>query len=300
LRRSPSARREIDVALASCVDLPEPDPDAAPLAAALGKSGLTFAVLAWDDPSVDWSAVRMTVLRSTWNYPQHPEAFLAWVESIARVTQLWNPLPVVRWNLHKRYLLILERLGIPVVPTELVQKGSDQSLSGIVVSRLWGGGDVVVKPAVSAASYRTTRITPGTDRGEEILRELVAAGDVLVQMYLPSVEDYGERSLVWIDGELTHAVRKSPRFEEDEESVSSPVEILRSEADLAGRVLETVQVCVDEPLMYARADVAPGPGGDPVVMELELIEPSLYFAQCPRALDRFVRAIWNRLNCASG
>ncbi len=286
----------MDVALASCVELPEPDPDAAPLAAALDESGLSFAVLAWDDPSVNWSVARMTVLRSTWNYPQRPAAFLAWAESTARVTQLWNPISVLRWNLHKRYLISLSRLGIPVVPTELVQKGSDQSLSDVLVGRLWGEGDVVVKPAVSAASYRTTRVTGGTERGEVIFRELVAEGDVLVQMYLPSVEDYGERSMVWIEGELTHAVRKKPRFEEDEESVSSAVEILPTEAELANQVLEAVQGCVNEPLMYARVDVAPGPSGDPMVMELELIEPSLYFPQCPSALHRFVRAIRKRLN----
>jgi glutathione synthase/RimK-type ligase-like ATP-grasp enzyme len=287
---------KMDVALASCLELPEPDPDAAPLAAALDESGLSFAVLAWDDPSVNWSVARMTVLRSTWNYPQRAAAFLAWAESTARVTQLWNPISVLRWNLHKRYLISLARLGIPVVPTELVQKGSDQSLSDVLVGRSWGEGDVVVKPAVSAASYRTARVTGGTERGEVIFRELVAVGDVLVQMYLPSVEDYGERSMVWIEGELTHAVRKKPRFEEDEESVSSAVEILPTEAELANRVIEAVQVCVNEPLMYARVDVAPGPSGDPVVMELELIEPSLYFPPCPSALHRFVRAIRKRMN----
>jgi len=285
----------VDVALASCARLPEPDPDAAPLVAALGRAGLSAAVLPWDDPGVDWSSARMTLLRATWNYPLRPDAFLAWAESTARVSRLWNPLPVVRWNLHKGYLLELERLGIPVAPTELVRRGTGGSLSGIVAGRGWGDGGVVVKPAVSAASHRTHRVDPGKEVGEALLGELAAVGDVLVQAYLPSVEDYGERALVWIDGEITHAVRKSPRFEGGEESVSGAVEIRPAEADLARRTLEAVRAHVDERVLYARVDMAPGPAGDPVVMELELIEPSLYFEHGPRALEGLVRGIRTRL-----
>jgi hypothetical protein len=111
---------------------------------------------------------------------------------------------------------------------------------------------------------------------------------VLVQQYLPSVEGHGERALVWIDGALTHAVRKAPRFEGDREQVSPiAMSITPSEAALAERVLATV----DMPMLYARVDMAPGPDGGPVIMELELVEPSLYFAQSPAALDRMVRAL---------
>lgn len=287
----------MDVALASCVDLPEPDLDEAPLLAALAAEGLTAAALAWDDPTVDWSAARMTVLRATWNYPLRPRAFLDWLAATAQVTDLWNRLPAVRWNLHKSYLLDLEHHGVAVTPTELVPQGSDRSLADVTAARGWR--EVVIKPAVSASSYGTKKFRDGQrGEGEAHLRSLAVEGDALVQRYLPSVEDYGERALIWIDGELTHAVRKSPRFDEDPESVSAALPIAPAEAELAMAAVAGATAAVGEAPMYARIDVAPGPQGDPLLMELELIEPSLYFPRSRQALARFIAAIRARLPAA--
>ena len=282
----------MDVALVSCRSLPEPDPDATPLLRALTAAGVTAEVLAWDDPCSDWSRARLTVLRSTWNYPLYREAFLDWVGRASTASEFWNPLPVVRWNTHKGYLLELKQRGVPVVPTLLLPRGSGATLEEILTAQGWS--EVVVKPAVSAASFKTRRIGPkGLEAGDAHLQELLGERDVLVQRYLPSVESYGERALVWIDGELTHAVRKSPRFEGDDESVSTTsVEISSAEAALARTALEAVR----GPLLYARVDVAPGPDGRPLLMELELVEPSLFFSQCPTALDRFVSGVRRRLD----
>jgi hypothetical protein len=286
--------RDLDVALVSCVELPEPDPDAAPLARALAEAGVAAETVAWDDAGADWSRARIALLRSTWNYPTRRKAFLDWAEHVASECELWNPLAVVRWNTYKGYLLELDAAGVPVVPTVLLSRGSPATLRGVMHERSWP--EVVVKPAVSAASFRTRRFGAGElDTGEAHLRELLAEGDVLVQRYLPSVEDHGERALVWIDGELTHAVRKTPRFEGEDESVSEEaVAISAAEAAVARRAI----VAVDRPLLYARADVAPGPDGAPVLMELELVEPSLFFPQCPRALDLFVTGLRRRLATA--
>jgi len=280
-------RPAIDVALASCLELPEPDPDAVPLADALARAGLAASVMAWDDPEEDWTGARVTVLRSTWNYPVDRDGFLAWAARVADVSELWNPLPVLRWNTHKGYLLDLDSAGVAIAPTLLFRRGSRLSIDRI--RRETGWTDVVVKPAVSAASFRTLRVCADhTEAGQRHLDDLAAERDVLVQRYLPSVEGYGERALVWIDGELTHAVRKSPRFSGQDEAVSSEaVPISDAEATLARAALEVVP----EPLLYARIDVAPGPSGAPVVMELELVEPSLFFPQSPAALDRFVAAV---------
>lgn len=279
------------VALATCVDLPEPDPDAAPLSHELAAEKLAANLLAWDDPRADWTPYRMTVLRSTWNYPLQPAAFLDWAERTAAVSSLWNPLATVRWNLHKGYLLDLERRGIPIVPTTLLRQGTQTELRSVMEARGWD--TAVVKPAVSAASYKTMRVDrEHVEAGEAHFRELLAERDVLVQDYLPSVEGHGERALVWIDGELTHAVRKSPRFEGQDEAVSpEAVPIAAAERSLAGDTIDAVE----RDLLYARVDVAPGPDGRPVVMELELIEPSLFFPQSPQALARFVAGIRRRL-----
>jgi O-ureido-D-serine cyclo-ligase len=132
--------------------------------------------------------------------------------------------------------------------------------------------------------------------GEAHLCALAAERDVLVQQYLPSVEDHGERALIWIDGAFTHAIRKTPRFEGDAESVSPvAVDISSAEAELAERAMATTMATVDSPLLYGRVDVAPGPHGQPVLMELELIEPSLYFLQSHHALERFLAGICRRL-----
>lgn len=281
----------MDVALATCLVLPEPDHDAAPLEAGLRAAGIELAWLAWDDPQADWSRARLTVPRSTWNYPREPERFLAWAEHVDRVSRLCNPLPLVRWNLHKRYLLELERRGIPIAETALLQTGSTETLRAVRDARGWE--DVVVKPAVSAASFRTMRVGPNDlAAGEEHLRALVAERDVLVQPYVPSVEGYGERALVWIDGVVTHAVRKTPRFAGEAEAVSGEaVPVSAAEADLARRAI----AALDTAPVYARIDVAPGPDGHPLVMELELIEPSLFFPKEPKSLARFVGALEREL-----
>jgi hypothetical protein len=288
----------MDIALATCLDLPEPDPDEAPSLAALRAAGLHAEALAWDDPDADFSAARMTVLRATWNYPDDPACFLAWVERTSAVTELWNPLTAVRWNLHKGYLLELERAGVPVVPTRLVRRGEATALAEILDVQGWS--DVVIKPAVSNASRLTLRSRPGTpgtlgsmEAGEAHLRDLAARGDVLIQPYLASVEGYGERSLVWIDGEITHAVRKSPRLLHQDEAVTGPLPVSAAEAEVARAALAAA-AAAGGPLLYARVDLAPGPDGAPRVMELELIEPSLFFPFSPDALARFVRAVARR------
>jgi glutathione synthase/RimK-type ligase-like ATP-grasp enzyme len=157
---------------------------------------------------------------------------------------------------------------------------------------------VVIKPAVSAASFRTRRFARSMrEAGEAHLSALARERDVLVQEYLPSVEDHGERALVWIDGALTHAIRKTPRFEGDAESVSTAaVNISDAEAALAERAMAVAMTRLDSPLLYGRVDVAPGPRGQPVLMELELIEPSLYFRQSRYALERFVAGVRRRLD----
>jgi glutathione synthase/RimK-type ligase-like ATP-grasp enzyme len=287
-------RVPIDVALASCVALPEPDADLSPLVRALRAAGLTTEVLAWDDPDADFGAARLTVLRSTWNYSEQPARFLGWVDRVAERSTLWNPREVIRWNAHKSYLLDLEARGIPVVPTQLLRRGATTTLADVKRERGWS--DVVVKPAVSGGSRATVRVTgEALERGEAHFRALVAREDVLVQPYLASVEGPGERALVWIDGEPTHAVRKAPRFLGDAESVSAAVAIEADEADLARRAVASAP----GPLLYARVDMARDAGGSPRVMELELIEPSLFFVQSPAALERYVVAVQRRLGDAA-
>jgi glutathione synthase/RimK-type ligase-like ATP-grasp enzyme len=262
--------------------LTEPDPDQAPLAAALASAGVEAALVAWDDPAADWDAAVPTVLRSTWNYARHLGAFLAWLERASAAAALWNPLEVVRENLRKRYLLALAARGVAVVPTTLVERGERAALPEV---------RFVLKPEVGAGSLDARVFDPGDPEAALHLAALTARGAALVQPYLDSVETHGERSLVWIDGELTHAIRKSPRFAGDGERVDGPYPITSDERELAAAALAPYAGRI----LYARVDVARDAAGRPRVMELELAEPSLFLAYHPPALERFVRGLRRRL-----
>lgn len=279
-----------DVALITCETLPEPDPDAAPLAAALEAAGMTHTLLPWDAADADPGVASVAVFRSCWNYPWMVERFAQWLTVAGAATTLLNGLNVVRWNLHKRYLLDLATAGVPATPTEVVPPDSTETLGELLARREWD--DVVVKPAVSAGSFRTLRC--GAE-GHAHLADLLTAGDVLVQPYLRSVEGHGERALVWIDGHLSHAVRKTVRWQGEDESVSTEaMPISAAEAEVAAAAVAVAQARGD--LLYARIDVAPDASGQPVVMELELIEPSLFFPQGgAQALERFVAGIRDRI-----
>jgi glutathione synthase/RimK-type ligase-like ATP-grasp enzyme len=269
------------IALATCRRLPEPDHDEAPLLRELRRLGVDARLAAWDDPAVDWSAFDACVIRSTWNYVHRLPEFLAWAKRAAKATRLVNPLPLVRWNADKRYFADLSRRGVRVVPTVFVSRGSRRRLAEL------GWNDLVIKPRVGAASFMTRRFRGGTKKAEEFLRAAAEERDMMVQPYVPSVETRGERSLVWIDGALTHSVRKSPRLAGGAEEVSAAKAISPEERRFAAKALAPYR----SKILYARVDVAQGEDGGLMLMELELIEPSLFLVQSRAALRRLARAI---------
>ncbi len=245
---------------------------------------------AWNDPQEDWDARVPTVIRSTWDYIHELPRFLAWAERAERAAPLWNPLAVVRANVHKRYLLELGARGVATVETALVERARACSLAALARERGWQR--LMVKPAVAASSFGARRFEAHEHaHAQQHLDALLARGDALVQPYLESVEGHGERALVWIDGELTHAVRKSPRFADGHEDVSEALPIEKDERALAEQALAHAPAN----LLYARVDVARGVDGRPRVMELELVEPSLFLRQHPPACERLVAALARRL-----
>ncbi len=280
----------VSVAIVTCKVLPEPDADESLLMHALTDAGLSPTLLAWDDDSVDWSAFAVTVLRSPWNYIDHLDAFLDWTVKAGAQTHLYNPVEVVQWNTHKGYLRDLARRGVPVVPTAWIGVGEELELADIMADRGWH--DVVAKPVVGAGSFLTERVTdPTTTQAQAFWRELCTDREVMVQPYLTSVEEYGERSLMWIDGELTHSIRKSPRLGDAPEQVSDALPIAHVERELA----EAVIADIPQSLLYARIDLIRDEHDQPLLAELELVEPSLFLRQEPAALKRLVRGIAARL-----
>lgn len=258
---------------------------------ALRAAGAAAELLAWDDPAApapgDFDSI---LLRSTWNYFLEPEKFLAWAEGAAAASSLRNSLPAVRWNLHKRYLLELEAAGIPIVPTVVIARGAAPDLEELCRRRSWE--DVVIKPAVSAASFRTQSFRADQrPAGQAFLKSLCSHRDALVQPFIPGFVQPGERAQVWIAGEHAHCVRKQPRFAGQEEQVSGGLAPEPAERELFQRVLDALPEAVRPDLLYARLDLVPGPADRLLVSELELIEPSLFLIQHPPALARLVSAL---------
>jgi hypothetical protein len=277
------------VAIATCQRIPEPDLDEPLLLAELAGAGIEGRVLAWDDDAAPFAEHDVVVLRSTWNYYRRVDDFVAWVAKTGKTTPVLNPPSVVAWNAKKTYLSELEERGIDIVPTELVRERTARSVSELLDARGWD--EVVIKPVVSAGSFRTERFSRASvPAAQSFLDALVTDRDAMVQRWMPSVETYGERSLVWIDGVVTHAIRKTPRFAGGSEQVSGEVAVADDERAFAERALAPF---ADE-LLYARVDMVRDGDGTLRIMELELIEPSLFFLQSKPALQRFVSALARR------
>ncbi len=242
----------------------------------------------WDDPSVDWSSFGAAWIRSTWDYTGRSDEFLTWTARVAALTRLWNPAEVVAWNSHKSYLLELAAAGVAVVPTEPVAAGTAVDLVALMDDRGWD--EVVVKPAVGAGAVGAERVPRSRARAWTEADRARTAPDRLVQPLVVEVAD-GEVSLLVVEGRLTHAVRKVPapgdfRVHAHLGGRELAHEPTPAERDLARAVL-AVDALADgplasggEPLLYARVDCVTTAQG-PQLMELELIEPSLFLPLAP-------------------
>ncbi len=308
----------VKIALATCTALPALDDDDRPLVEALRSRGAEVDVLTWDDESVDWSAYSLVVVRSTWDYAQRREEFVAWAQRVASVTRISNPFPVIRWNSDKHYLAELDAAGVRVVQTTWLEP--ERHLSGRALhTRFPAGGDFVIKPAVSAGSLDSGRYTAinAESRGLAIqhAKRLLGEGrTVMVQRYLTSVDTHGERAHVFISGEYSHSIVKGAMLDGPDVAVEGTyrperisalhaedeeIEVARHVVRTARRLLTDAADGVpveSDPFLYARVDLVQDDDGNRVLMELEMVEPSLFFGHAEGALDRFVDAVLERAN----
>lgn len=301
------------IALATCAALPALDVDDAALIGALGARGADAEAVVWDDPEIDWSTYDLVVIRSTWDYAQRRDEFLAWAARVEAVTLLANPFAVVRWNTDKHYLHELEQAGVPVVPTIWLEPERHLS-SRALHTRFPAHGEFVIKPAISAGSVDTGRYT-AIDAGSRGLaiqhaRRLLAADrTVMAQRYLTSVDTVGERAHIFVAGDYSHSVLKGAMLDGPDVGVEgvykeekmSPIVASESEIEVSRMVIGTARRLLTEsadgvevapqPFLYARVDLVSNDEGEPVLMELEMVEPSLFTALSDGALDRFADAI---------
>jgi glutathione synthase/RimK-type ligase-like ATP-grasp enzyme len=249
------------------------------------------SVAVWDDPAVDWSAYRLAVVIYTWGYVIRRERFLAWAAAAARKTVLVNPEPVLRWNSDKAYLADLAAAGVPTVPTTWVPPGGSWQPPA---------RDYVIKPAVASGGIGAARfVARGVEAARAHVADLHEAGHTaLVQPYLPAVDGEGETALVFLGDRFSHAVSKlgvldadaGPVFGLWERQVVAPRAARADQLAAAERALRAVRERVG-PTTYARVDVVDGGDGRPVVMEVELIEPTLFLPLAPDAAVRFAAVL---------
>ena len=278
----------------------------------MAQGGVTAEVACWDDAGVDWSRYDAALLRSTWDYVDRIDEFLAWCERCARRTRLLNPPDVVRWNTDKHYLAHLAQAGVPVVPTRFVEPGADAEaeipafLAGGSGSCTVGGApafaEFVIKPAIGAGSRDAARYARG-EAGtalQHVERLLGAGRSVMLQPYLARVDAQGETAVLYLGGGFSHAIRKGPLLRRG----AGLVEGLFAPEDIRAREAESAELAVAaaafaaipfEAPAYARIDLIRDDANAPVVLELELTEPSLFLAHAPGAAARLTRHLMQRL-----
>jgi hypothetical protein len=270
---------------------------------AAAVAGVELDHLVWSDPAAAWDRYDLVVVRSTWDYLDHLEPYLAWLAAMDGLGTLQNPGRVIAWNLDKRYLLELATAGVPVIPTRVCadRDGVADVLAG-------GTEEVVVKPVVSAGSRLTGRFAPDDPAARVLAEEILATGtDVLVQPAVASVAAGGEVSTLVFGGTVSHTVRKGPLLalgggliggtyaEHVVPEVLTPSRraAVEEAVGVVGRLVGD-RFGVTEPLLYARVDVVTLDDGSDVVLEVELAEPSFFLGAVPDAAARFAAELARR------
>ncbi len=258
---------------------------------ALRTKGITVKKLAWDDPAFDWTQTRLAVIRSTWNYYDKLEEFKLWLDRTKTQTRIMNTPEIIQWNLNKRYLNDLADKGINTIKTLFLAPDTAETLTDLF-SHL-ETGDIVIKPAVSAGGKDTYRISRRTQADfEPRFKELLSTKALMVQPFQNTILKQGEVSLTFIDGQHTHAIQKTVKKGE-----------FRVQDSLGGKVIpytpttaeiifanKAIARCPAAPL-YARVDIINDNDNELALMELELIEPELFFRFAPESADRLANAI---------
>jgi glutathione synthase/RimK-type ligase-like ATP-grasp enzyme len=268
--------------------------------------GVDVVMPRWDDPALsaaDWAAFDAVCLRSCWDYHLRYDEFVDWFTRVDRAGVRWiNPAPGMLWNSHKRYLIDLQDDGVPLAALRFIPRGGTCDLQALLAEHAEAGWtDAIVKPAISASAYRTWRagaVTPEVSR--ELLREMLAEGDAIVQRFVPEIAD-GEWSLVFVEEELSHAVRRRP-----------PTGEFRSQREFGAAItneppssslLATARDALRSASRFGspcltRVDLVET-GDGPIVMEVELIEPVLYFGYASGSAARAASALVARMRAAS-
>jgi glutathione synthase/RimK-type ligase-like ATP-grasp enzyme len=279
------------IAFVTYRDLPDLNADDRLAASALEALGLQVDAVCWDDFGADWLAYAAVVVRTTWDYHHRVAEFHAWIDRLEGLgARLWNPPSVLRWNTDKRYLARAWPPRLSPPPTAILDRGSAVDLRALLDARGWG--EAVIKPAISADGYSTERTSRDRAASDQAaLDTMLARGDVVLQALVPEIRTSGELSLMFFGGVFSHAVSKKPKAGEFRVQERLGGTITRT--DPPPMLIEDARDLLEASApgcLYARVD-AVAAGGRFILMEVELVEPTLYLAHDASAAGAFARAI---------
>jgi len=283
------------VALATYGRAPTLAPDDQPLVPALASVGIEAEPLVWASKSAMWTAFDAVVIRSCWDYHLQSAAFQAWLSRLEESgIAVWNSTSLVRWNSNKRYLIDLAERGVPTIQTMVVPHRRAEDVERIVATEEWAR--FVIKPAISASGFETYALeTPLSATSRATVARVAAAGDVLVQPFANEIPRDGELSFMFIEGEYSHAALKRATAGEFRVQTDHGGSVESADPDpvLIEQAKRSLSALPEVPL-YARVDGIVR-GGTFLLMELELIEPNLFFDLAPGSVERMAGAIARRL-----
>lgn len=261
--------------------------------APMAELGWQVDPVVWNDPSADWNQYELVVIRSPWDYTQQPQQFMRVLGEIeASKARLENPARIVAWNLQKTYLQDLEARGLVIVPTHFADALAADELPGLFETV--GSDQIVIKPQVGATASGAFRL-----RREELaaqqqeIENYYVRTPLMVQPFLNNVATEGEYSLFYFSGDYSHAILKTPKENDfrSQEEHGGNIQSIEAEDALRAAGQRAVE-SIGETLLYARADfVRSNDNSEFQLMELELIEPALYFRTDPQSALRFARAV---------
>lgn len=261
---------------------------------ALERKGLKVARVSWDDPKFDWSETSYAMFRTVWDYSERWEEFDAWFKATAKVTQFINPEEQIRWNLDKKYLVELEKSGVNIPATRVIEKGSEASLQALFYKTGWT--EAVLKPTISGGGRETYRIKANqAEESESKFQSLVQTEDMMLQEFQNNVVERGEVSMMFAGDRVTHSIIKKAkagdfRVQDDFGGTVDQYEASDSDLEFAKKVLSA---CKGLPIL-GRVDMIWDNDGNPALGELEIIEPEMWFRFHPEATDAVADVIVSR------
>jgi glutathione synthase/RimK-type ligase-like ATP-grasp enzyme len=267
------------------------------LSDALRDYGLRVERRNWADPELDWSQTRMAVFRTTWDYFHRFREFSSWLDDVATKTRLINPPALIRWNMDKHYLQDLLDAGVNIPPTRFIRRGESLSLADLHTSMHWQDEETVLKPTVSGGARHTYRLNRTTvEKHEAVFQELIAQEDMMLQPLQHHVLSEGEISVMIMGGRFTHAVRKVavPGDFRVQDDFGGKVYAYTPNAEEIALAERAVSVCSPMPL-YGRVDMVRDNSGQLAIMEMELIEPELWFRFHPPAAKALAESLYRTL-----